>query len=65
MLGNSDNKKQQIELICNKLATMEPVFLNSLLITGPSPSPVEVKNGVATIMEDIMTNHEEADINKV
>ena len=61
-LGISDNKKQLIELICKKLATMVQVSFNALLITGPSSRG---ESGVATIWEDLFITHEKADISVV
>ena len=63
-LNSSHNKVQLINLICEQLVSMATSMneSRSLLITGPSPPHIEVKQGIALTRDDIQTTHEEADL---
>lgn len=60
VLHVSKNKIQLIDMICDML--MSTINPNSLVITGKSPVPVEVNNGLIIQRCDLKTLHEEADI---
>ena len=63
-LKSSHNKVQLIYLICEKLVSMVTSMKEShcVLITGSSPTPIELKHGIAITRDDIQTTHEEADL---
>lgn len=60
VLNVSHNKEQFIEIITEKLLDRVQGLwlLNSLVVTGKSDTPVEVKQGV----RDLRINHKEADV---
>ena len=57
-------KTQLIDMICDELvSTVELSNLpNSLVITGKTPIPTEVCNGLQILRPDLKTMHEEADV---
>ena len=63
-LNSSHNNVQLINLICEELVSMATSMKESpsVLITGSSPTPIEVKHGIAIARDDIRTTHEEADL---
>lgn len=64
VLTVTKNKIQLIDMICDMLTSTVKGLgnPNSLVITGKSPVPVEVSNGLIIPRHDLKTLHEEADI---
>ncbi len=62
-LSVTKNKVQLIDLICEELQQLDDVPLNtSLVITGRSPVPMEVRSDALVQQFDLKTTHEEADV---
>ena len=63
VLSVTKNKVQLIDLICEELQQLDNVPLNtSLVITGRSSVPMEVRSGVLVQRFDLKATHEEADL---
>ena len=62
VLSVTKNKVQLIDLVCEELLQLDDVPLNtSLVITGISPVPMEVRSEALVQRFDLKTTHEEAD----
>ena len=63
VLSVTKNKVQLIDLICEELQQLDDVPLNtSLVITGRSPVPMEVRSDALVQRFDLKTTQEEADV---
>ena len=64
MLTGTQNKEQLIEFIVSELTKKVQGYKHptSLIITGKSPVPVEIKGGSTVMRQDLQTTHEEADV---
>ena len=63
-LASPYSKTQLIKLICDELErkAITSCHSNSLFITGPLATPMEVVNGIAIPQQDMQTSHKEADL---
>ena len=64
MLTGTRNKEQLIEFIVSELTKKVQGYKHptSLIVTGKSPVPVEIKGGSTVMHQDLQTLHEEADV---
>ena len=63
VLSVTKNKVQLIDLICEELQQLDDVPLNtSLVITGISPVPMEVRSDALVQRFDLKATHEKADV---
>ena len=63
VLSVAKNKVQLVDLLCEELQQLDDVTLNtSLVITGISPVPTEVRSDWLAQRFDLKTTHEEADV---
>ena len=58
VLNVTDNKKQLIKLIVDRLCEMQPPLDTDVVITGPDPQPVHMGSG----LKEPPLHHEEADV---
>ena len=62
VISVTKNKVQLIDLICEELQQLDDVPLNtSMVITGISPVPMEVRSDALVQRFDLKTTHEDAD----